>query len=95
MTRGQSKGDVDHDEWAKDATPSTELRCWYQHDPERFTEFSRRFGAELALAPATDVVPKLRETNKVRSLVLLTATRDVEHSGATVLRSVIVNANGS
>ena len=93
--RGQSKGEVDHDEWAKDATPSTELRRWYRHDPERFTEFSRRYWAELALPPAADVVSKLRETNKVRSLVLLTATRDVEHCGATVLRSVIVNANGS
>jgi uncharacterized protein YeaO (DUF488 family) len=93
--RGQSKGEVDLDEWAKDATPSTELRRWYRHDPERFTEFSRRYRAELALPPATDVVSKLRETSKVRSLVLLTATRDVEHSGAIVLRSVIVNANGS
>lgn len=93
--RGQSKGEVDHDEWAKDATPSTELRRWYRHDPERFTEFSRRYRAELALPPAADVVSKLCKSNKVRSLVLLTATRDVEHSGATVLRSVIVNANGS
>jgi uncharacterized protein YeaO (DUF488 family) len=93
--RGQSKGRVDHDEWAKGATPSTELQRWDRHDPERFTEFSRRYWAELALPPATDVASKLRKTNKVRSLVLLTATRDVEHSGATVLRSVIVNANGS
>jgi uncharacterized protein YeaO (DUF488 family) len=93
--RGQAKDEVDLDEWAKDATPSTELRRWYRHDPERFAEFSRRYRAELSLPPAADVVSKLRETSKVRSLVLLTATRDVEHSGATVLRSVIVNANGS
>lgn len=93
--RGQAKDEVDLDEWAKDAAPSTELRRWYRHDPERFAEFSRRYRAELVLPPAADVVSKLRETSKVRSLVLLTATRDVEHSGATVLRSVIVNANGS
>ena len=93
--RGQSKGRVDHDEWAKGATPSTELRRWHRHDPEHFAEFSQRYRAELALPPAADVVSELRETNKVRSLVLLTTTRDVEDSGATVLRSVIVNANGS
>ena len=93
--RGQSKGEVDLDEWTKDATPKTELRRWYRHDPERFAEFSRRFRAELALPPATDVVSKLRETSKVRSLVFLSATRDVEHPGATVLRGVIVSANGS
>jgi len=74
---------VDHDEWAKDATPSTELRRWYRYDPKYFTEFSQRYRAEL------------RETNKVRSLVLLTATPDVEHSGATVLRRVIVTADDS
>jgi uncharacterized protein YeaO (DUF488 family) len=93
--RGQSKDEVDHDEWANDSTPSTELRRWYRHDPERFREFSRRYGAELVLPPAADVVSKRRETNKVRSLVLLTATRDVEHSGATVLHNVIANGNGS
>ena len=93
--RGQSKDEVDLDEWTKDAAPSTELRRWYRHDPERFAEFSRRFRAELALPPATDVVSKLRETSKVRSLVFLSATRDVERSRATVLRGVIVSANGS
>jgi uncharacterized protein YeaO (DUF488 family) len=25
--------------WAKDVAPSTELRKWYDHDPERFEEF--------------------------------------------------------
>jgi len=32
--RGKSKGEVDLDEWTKDATPSTDLRRWYRHDPE-------------------------------------------------------------
>jgi uncharacterized protein YeaO (DUF488 family) len=75
--RGQSKDRVDHDEWDKGVAPSTELRRWYRHDPKHFAEFSRRYRAEL------------RETNKVRSLVLLTAMRDVEHSGATVRRSAM------
>jgi len=93
--RSRSKGRVDHNEWSKGTTPSTELRRWHRHDPEYVAEFSQRYRTELALPPVADVVSKLRETNKVRSLVLLTTTRDVEHSRATVLRSVIVNANGS
>jgi uncharacterized protein YeaO (DUF488 family) len=91
--RGQSRDAVDRDKWVKDATPSTELRRWYGHDPERFAEFSRRYRAELALPPGADVVSKLREASKSRRLILLTATRDVEHSAATVLREVI--AHGS
>ncbi len=91
--RGRSKDAIDQDAWVKDATPSAELRRWYGHVPERFAEFSRRYRAELALAPGDDVVARLRELSKVRRLVLLTGTRDIEHSGATVLRDVIVGVD--
>ncbi len=87
--RGLSKDAVDYDEWVKDAAPSGELRRWYGHDPARFEEFSRRYRRELAAAPASGAVSRLREIAGRRHLVLLTATRDVEHSGATVLRSVL------
>jgi uncharacterized protein YeaO (DUF488 family) len=93
--RGQSKGAVDHDEWVKDATPSTELRQWYGHEPKRFSEFARRYRAELALPPGSGVVSQLRETSETQRLVLLTATRDIEHSGAIVLRDDIVGTDGT
>jgi uncharacterized protein YeaO (DUF488 family) len=70
------------------------LRRWYAHDPARFAEFSRRYQAELALLPGADVVCELRRLSKSRRLVLLTATRDVEHSAAAVLREVIAGAGG-
>jgi uncharacterized protein YeaO (DUF488 family) len=87
--RGVSKDVVDFDEWAKDVAPSGELRRWYGHEPDRFTEFSRRYRRELAKPPGADVVARLRQVAASRRLVLLTATRDVEHSGAAVLRSVV------
>ena len=93
--RGRPKASVDHDEWVKGATPSTELRRWYQHDPERFSEFARRYRSELAEQPAADVVTQLRKQSATRRLVLLTATRDVDHSGAKVLSDVIRGAHGS
>jgi uncharacterized protein YeaO (DUF488 family) len=71
------------------------LRQWYGHDPKRFSEFARRYRAELALPPGSGVVSQLRETSETRRLVLLTATRDIEHSGATVLRDVIVGVDGT
>ena len=93
--RGQSREAIDCDEWAKDAAPTTESRRWYAHDPARFAEFSRRYQAELALPPGVDVICELRRLSTSRRLVLLTATRDVAHSAATVLGEVIVGAAGS
>jgi uncharacterized protein YeaO (DUF488 family) len=87
--RGVSKEVIDYDEWTKDVAPSSELRRWYGHEPARFSEFSRRYRRELAKPPAAEAVDCLREVAARRQLVLLTATRDVEHSGAAVLRHVI------
>ncbi len=87
--RGVRKETLDNDEWAKDVAPSTELRRWYGHDPERFAEFSRRYRSELRDAPAKATVTRLREVAGRRRLILLTATRDVEHSGAAVLGAVV------
>src|SRR5438128_3907966 len=49
--RGIAKERLDLDHWAKEVAPSTELRTWYGHRPERFDEFRRRYLAELK-APA-------------------------------------------
>lgn len=83
--RAMSKATLQFDEWAKDVAPSTELRRWYGHDPSRFDEFSRRYHAELTKAPAASAVTSILEAARGGLLVLLTATRDVEHSGAAVL----------
>lgn len=87
--RGVRKEALDADEWSKDVAPSDGLRRWYGHDPGRFAEFARRYRLELANDPAAAVVARLRHAAAHTALVLLTATRDVEHSGALVLRGVI------
>jgi len=93
--RGVRKAALDFDEWAKDAAPSAELRRWYGHVPERFSEFARRYTAELEREPGASTVEQLQEFAYGRGrLVLLTATRDVQHSGAAVLRDVLVAGRG-
>jgi uncharacterized protein YeaO (DUF488 family) len=87
--RGLRKDAVDYDEWLKDAAPSSELRRWYGHAPERFADFSERYHQELAGPPGLDAVAHLRDVAAHHPLVLLTATRDVEHSGAVVLRTAL------
>lgn len=83
--RGKKKDDLVLDEWAKDVAPSTELRRWYGHDPARFDEFAHRYRDELRRAPASDAVAHLAGLARRRRVSLLTATRDVDHSGARVL----------
>ena len=87
--RGIAKADAPIDEWAKDVAPSTELRRWYGHDPDKFAEFSKRYRAELRHSPGQEAVARLRDEAMRRRIALVTATRDVELSGATVLLAVL------
>ena len=86
--RGLAKARADF-EWRKDLAPSSELRRWYGHDPARFDEFAARYGAELSDRTGELAALASQDTGP---LVLLTATKDVEHSGATVLAAEITAA---
>jgi uncharacterized protein YeaO (DUF488 family) len=87
--RGVRKDTLEIDRWAKEIAPSSELRTWYGHRPERFDQFAKRYRAELR-APATkETLGELRRKARRRNVTLLTATKDVEHSAATVLATVL------
>jgi uncharacterized protein YeaO (DUF488 family) len=84
--RGISKQRAELDEWLKDVAPSDELRRWYGHDPAKFEEFARRYRAELRRRPASQASTHLLELAPHHNeVMLLTATKDVERSGARVL----------
>jgi uncharacterized protein YeaO (DUF488 family) len=87
--RGIAKADAPFDEWAKAVAPTTELRRWYGHEPAKFEEFARRYRAELAQPPAQEAAARLRLLADKSGVVLVTATRDVEHSAAEVLFEVL------
>lgn len=87
--RGLAKAEATFDEWLKDAAPSTELRRWYAHDLARYDEFVRRYRSELRDVPATQAVEHLVELCRTSGVQLLTATRDLEHSGARVLADLV------
>lgn len=87
--RGITKADAALDEWAKDVAPSTDLRRWYGHDPTKFEQFARRYKDELKAPGAAEAVARLRATARERPVALLTATRDIEHSGASVIKDVL------
>ena len=87
--RGVRKADARLDAWARDVAPSHELRGWYGHDPAKFTEFRRRYAAELSQDPARAALGELRALLAAGPVTLLTATRDVEHSQAAVLAGLL------
>ncbi len=87
--RGIRKEDAGLDDWPKELAPSTALRRWYGHDPAKFDEFAHRYRQELQASPAAEGAARLRAVARQRPVVLVTATRDLDHSGARVLRDVL------
>jgi uncharacterized protein YeaO (DUF488 family) len=87
--RGLSKDKAHLDEWCKDVAPSTTLRKWYQHDPERFEEFRRRYLAELDESERAEALHHLRQLATRRPLTLLTASKRADISEATVLAELL------
>jgi uncharacterized protein YeaO (DUF488 family) len=87
--RGLSKHDAHIDAWIKEVAPSTTLRKWYGHDPERFAGFSRRYLLELEDPKRAEALTELRRLARHGTLTLLTATKNAEISQAAVLAEVI------
>jgi uncharacterized protein YeaO (DUF488 family) len=87
--RGLSRDKADLAWWCREVGPSTELRRWYGHVPERFAEFARRYRAELRTGEQATALAELREMAAQQPVVLVTATRDVGLSGARVLADVL------
>ena len=87
--RGMSKARARLDEWCRTVAPSTELRTWYHHEPERFDEFTRRYLDELATPERTAALTHLRDLANHGSLTLLTATKSTALSEAAVLATLL------
>ena len=87
--RGLTKNRADLDEWCKQIAPSAALRRWYGHDPDRFTEFARRYRLELDDPERAQHLEHLRDVARRHTLTLLTATRNVDTSEAAVLADLL------
>lgn len=81
--RGLSRDKAAVDLWLKEIAPSTELRQWYAHEPEKWPEFRRRYFAELNRHPET--VSELRTAIGKGPATLLYAAKDSGHNNAQAL----------
>ena len=81
--RGLAKSKAGIDLWLKDIAPSTELRRWYGHDPERWSEFKKRYFSELDAHP--DAVAELLERTAAGKVTLLFGSREERWNNAHAL----------
>lgn len=81
--RGLRKENAHIDLWLKEIAPSTELRKWFNHQPELFPEFRRRYTAEVQANG--EAFAKLCELAGQGTLTLVYSARDSDHNDAVVL----------
>lgn len=86
--RGVSKEKAALDEWIKEVAPSTELRQWFGHDPERWLEFQRRYKAELR--QHSHELDRIRALAKTKTITLVYSAHDETHNDAVVLKDVLL-----
>ena len=84
--RGLSTAKARVDLWLKDIAPSTALRQWFGHDPEKWPEFRKRYRAELKDNPA---LAELRDLSRKGTVTLVYSAKDELHNQAVVLRQVL------
>jgi uncharacterized protein YeaO (DUF488 family) len=87
--RGLTKRAAAVDEWVKDLAPSTPLRQWFEHDPDKWAEFRRRYRRELAAQRI--LIEAIAREAMHHPVTFVYAARDEDHNDAVVLSSVIAS----
>jgi uncharacterized protein YeaO (DUF488 family) len=87
--RGITKERARLDAWNRDVAPSTELRKWFGHAPERFGEFAQRYREEMAAQ--REALGHLRKIAASGRLTLLIAAKNPEINHAAVLREILTS----
>lgn len=86
--RGLAKAQAAVDCWIREIAPSTELRRWFGHDPERWDEFRRKYARELR--DQSELLDRLRSRARQGRVTLLFGARDALHNDAVALREILL-----
>lgn len=82
--RGLTKEKASVDLWLKEIAPSTVLRKWFGHEPDKWKEFQKRYQGELK--NNKEQVSLLKEQVKKGPVTLVYGAKDEEHNEAVVLK---------
>jgi len=84
--RGIKKEDARIDSWMKEIAPSDSLRKWFNHDPEKWNGFKKKYRTELN--KKKELCEEL--TKKGKSVItLIYAAKDEEHNNAVILKKYL------
>lgn len=81
--RGLKKEDANIDLWLKDIAPSTTLRKWFDHQPEKWVVFKNNYLEELATNKAVKVL--MQAYQRYHNITLIYAAHDQKYNHALVL----------
>lgn len=87
--RGIKKAEANLAAWLKDLAPSDDLRRWFDHNPERWEEFHRRYVQELAAPDKTPLLQDLVTQARQGTVTLVYAARDRDHNNAVVMQTLL------
>ena len=90
--RGVAKSSAQIDLWLKDIAPSTAIRKWFGHDPEKWHEFQDLYLSELSQNP--EAVGQLMEHVRRGTVTLVYGAKDTEHTHALVLKAFLESSFG-
>ena len=85
--RGVKEEDAKLDEWLKDIAPSSKLRKWFSHDPNKWEEFKIRYEEELA--QKEELLDKLIQDAKGKNITLVYASREKQFNNVMVLKTLM------
>ena len=85
--RGLSKEKARVDLWAKEVAPTAELRRWFDHEPEKWSEFKRRYSAELRGNDAA--LEPIRERIEAGTVTFVFASRETRYNNAVALKEFL------
>ena len=85
--RGLTKEKAAVDLWLKEIAPTTELRKWFGHDPDKWKSFRGRYETEIR--HNYDLVKVLKDKAKRKTVTLVYGARDQKHNEALVLKQFL------
>lgn len=86
--RGIKKENAEIDTWLKEVAPSSELRKWFHGGEGNFTEFRKKYLAELKQNPALKELKALIKEKK--KVTLLYGAKNEEENHAIILATLLV-----
>jgi uncharacterized protein YeaO (DUF488 family) len=87
--RGIAKKKLALDEWAKELSPSAELRKRFGHDPKKWPAFRTAYRRELRATEKRAAVRALAARARRSTVTLVYGARDEKRNNAVVLKSVL------